>query len=222
MAKSKRALGAGRKPKGELNRLDSPFSLRMRSDLRKQLEQAAERSGRSLSQEMLHRVQLSFSRERDRTIDPSIRALSFLMSNIQREFLSRMFFLNNVWAPGRHWRTDPFFYKAFKFAVQTLLDKLEPIGNDNLVTDKTPWEVGSEVAYNIWWKLHSPQEFESVTKEVFDEFKGRHGDNPAWRESLELFQQEHEHILYGLSDARRDLQLNTGGSVPPDQNLVRR
>ena len=52
----KRAPGAGRKPRGEFDQLTSPFSLRMPEDLREQLEAAAEKSGRSASQELLRRL----------------------------------------------------------------------------------------------------------------------------------------------------------------------
>ena len=53
MVKLKRAAGAGRKPIGEFKDLTSVFSLRMPADLQKQVEIAAQRTGRSRSQEIL-------------------------------------------------------------------------------------------------------------------------------------------------------------------------
>jgi hypothetical protein len=104
MVQRKRAAGAGRKPKGEFANLPSPFSLRMPEDLRQQLEQAASRSGRSVSQEMLRRVSNSFDRERDKGRKPETRALCFLVARLE-EIVSNE-------ADG-HWRTNPYFYQAF-------------------------------------------------------------------------------------------------------------
>jgi hypothetical protein len=186
----------------------------MPTDLRKQLEDEAERNGRSISQEILHRVQFSFSQKRGKAIDPSIRALSFLMLRIQHSFRNEAFVLNDVWSPpvteGRHWRTDPFFYTAFKFAVQTLLDKFVPVGNDPPVTNKTPVEVGIDIGRKIWWELNNPQAYDSVLKKSFEELEVKRED-PAWRDGLKRLRQEFEDIVYGLVDAKRDLQLKTEG-----------
>ena len=55
--KRKRAPGGGRKPKGAFSKLTSPLSLRMPSDMRDELEAAAKASGKSVSQELLRRLQ---------------------------------------------------------------------------------------------------------------------------------------------------------------------
>jgi Arc-like DNA binding domain len=215
MIARKRASGGGRKPKGELANLASPFSLRMPAGLRKQLEDAADRSGRSISQEMLRRVQSSFRRERHTAIDPSIRALCFLMSCIQQRFRSRTFLLNNVWSPpvteGRHWRTDPFFFIAFKVAVQVLLEKFEPLGNDSPVTDKTPSEVGFDVANEVWWEVSNPRQYGFTLEEAFEQVEIDLKDRPDFPRSLEELRQAYGEILYGLADANRDLKLKTKG-----------
>lgn len=214
MATRKRAPGGGRKPKGELRQLDAPFSLRMPADLRKQLENAAKRNGRSISQEMLRRVRSSFLKERDRGIDPSIRALSFLIWCIHQQIFLKSVWADNSWGDpvteGRHWRTNASFYKAFSAAVQTLLGKFQPVGNDSLMT-ASPEDVGVEVANHIWWELNNPQLYDLLLKKMLNELEMTLEDDPPMRELFTRYRQSNKEIYYGLADAKRDLQLNSEG-----------
>jgi Arc-like DNA binding domain len=124
MAKRKNIRGAGRKPQGEFGQLTSPFSLRMPEDLRKRLEVAAEKSGRSTSQELLARLNTSFARERDQNRDPAVGAICFLISQLAKEFT-----LLKKMIPAQkevRWHQIPFVFRTFKLAVGGLLDALEP------------------------------------------------------------------------------------------------
>jgi hypothetical protein len=149
MVKRKRAPGAGRKPKGEFANLPSPFSLRMPEDLRQQLEQAASRSNRSVSQEILRRVTDSFEIENDKGRKPETRALCFLVARLE-EIVSN--------ETDGHWRTNPYFYRAFKQALNDLLEKMRPVGE--LVTrspeTRSPEECGKFVADYVWNEMHAP------------------------------------------------------------------
>src|SRR5262245_41075558 len=208
MAKRKRAPGGGRKPMGEFRNLESPFSLRMPSHLRKQLDNAKRRSGKSISQEVLERVKSSFRRD---PIDPSIRALSYLMACIQQSFYGRPIPLDDTTSrttgDPHHWRQHPFFYIAFKAAVQTLLEKLEPISETTLpvAADTTAVEVGSALANELWLKLTHSKKYNSILDDVLERLKER--DDPASREDLERIEQEYLHFKYGLDQAKDDLQL---------------
>src|SRR5262245_37741976 len=121
MAKPRRrASGGGRKPQGEFDQLTSPFSMRMPEHLRKQLEAAADKSGRSASQELLARLNSSFSRDRNEDQDRPIRAICFLITELKNNIA--------VAKSAVEWHRDPFLFRAFKIAVGKLLDELEPSG----------------------------------------------------------------------------------------------
>ena len=55
----------GRKPKGEYVGKTKVFSTRLRADTKSALGRAAAKSGRSLSQEVEHRLRRSFDEDRD-------------------------------------------------------------------------------------------------------------------------------------------------------------
>jgi len=118
----KRAPGGGRKPQGEFTQLTSFFGVRMPDDLRKQLERAAVKNKRSVSQELLARLNSSLARDRDKDRDPALRGLLYLIANLA-ENLSRegpAAEFETYWRT--HWKT----FRAFKIAVGKLLDALEP------------------------------------------------------------------------------------------------
>ena len=120
--KQQRAPGGGRKPKGEFAKLGSPSSIRLPPEMRDQLEAAAQRSGRSLSQEMLARLDSSLNRDRNKAVDPAMRALCFLISSLAR----------SIHWNKPNWRADPFLFRAIKIGIGKLLDALEPGGEMKL------------------------------------------------------------------------------------------
>ena len=144
MAKNRRA-GGGRKPKGDFSKLVAPLSIRMPAEMRKQLEAAARANGRSLSQELLRRLRESFHRERDKARDPAMRALCFLMAETAHHAVgyhkikphppkgltleeAALGEITLEEIPMFDWRSNPFFYRAFKIAFIKLLNALEPQG----------------------------------------------------------------------------------------------
>lgn len=124
MAK-KRAPGGGRKPKGPFSGLTAPLTIRMPPEMRKELETAAKKRGKNLTQELLWRLRASFDRERDKVRDPALRAFSFLFS----ELVQVICFNPNS---QLNWRFDPWLFHAIKLAIVKLLDRFEPKGKVNL------------------------------------------------------------------------------------------
>jgi hypothetical protein len=124
--KRKRAPGAGRKPTGPFAQNAAQLTIRMPTDMRKQLAVSAARrqngAGWSLSQELLYRLQHSFDRERDERRDPANRALSYILA----EIIS--FVAGAAGAPYSEWRSDPFAFRTIKLAFALVLDALEPKG----------------------------------------------------------------------------------------------
>jgi hypothetical protein len=122
--KRKRGPGGGRKPSGPFAKNDAQLTIRMPADMRKQLELSAARrldgKGWKLTQEMLHRLQRSFDRERDEQRDPTNRALGYILSEV-------ISFVVSV-TGGENWRSDPFAFRAVKLAFGLVLEALEPEG----------------------------------------------------------------------------------------------
>jgi hypothetical protein len=121
----RRAPGGGRKPKGEFSGVTSPLSIRMSEEMRRELEAAARARGWSVSQEILRRIQETFRYDRDRTRDPAMRALCFLIAQLAGEIAG---LTDEKGQPAFDWRTNPFFFRAFKLGIAKLLDALEPAG----------------------------------------------------------------------------------------------
>jgi Arc-like DNA binding domain len=211
MQKRKRAPGGGRKPKGDFSELTSPLSIRMPAEMREQLEASANDNGRSVSQEVLRRIQGSFSQDRDRARDPAMRALCFLIAQLAGYVAG---FTDPQGRPYFDWRTDRFFFRAFKLAMAKVLDALEPSGEirspkdvfDNQKKDEegirffelvkatyeTPEARADAAARTLIHSLMQP----SFDEYFFNEVAPNHKDSGL----LEF---------YGLLDARRDLQLKT-------------
>src|SRR5262245_53587120 len=112
--------GRPKKPKGtgSVN-----ISLRIDEALLARLKRFSHESGHdNLSREIMNRLKASFVPKRDE--DPAMRALCFLISHIAKS--------TSPPAPGSDksgvWRSNPFFFAAFKLAVAQLLDALTPPG----------------------------------------------------------------------------------------------
>jgi hypothetical protein len=91
----------------------------MPQELRGELEAAAKKRGRSLTRELIWRLQVSLNRERIDRQDQVMRALCFLFTDLAEKLHFRQ--------EGK-WYRDPFTFRAFKLAVGKLLDALEPSG----------------------------------------------------------------------------------------------
>jgi hypothetical protein len=95
------------------------MSFRLPTETRSDLQKAAKANRRSITQELLHRLDESFKEDRKNYRDPAAKALCFLFSELAEY----------VHHGTPDWRSDPFLFRAFKLAVPTLLDNLpEPPG----------------------------------------------------------------------------------------------
>jgi len=122
----KRAPGGGRKPNPHTAR--AQLTIRMPDDMRAELEAAAKKRGWSLSEELLWRLRVSFAKERAENREPSMRALCFLIAELAEHIVGPRVVRGKFETALYDWRSDPFFYRAFKIAVGRLLDALEPPG----------------------------------------------------------------------------------------------
>jgi len=124
--KRKRAPGGGRKPKVGFS--TSSLTIRIPDDLRKQLESEATTTHDSIAQRLLWHLRQSMSRQRDKDRDPAMRGLCFLIAQLAHHITGPHLTDGKRELSLYDWRSDPFFYRAFKLAVGQLLDALEPPG----------------------------------------------------------------------------------------------
>jgi hypothetical protein len=194
----KRAPGAGRKPKQGPRA--SPLSLRMSADIRAGLEvSAAQRKqgkGWTLSEEILHRLRLSFDRERNEKRDQATRALCYLLAE-------------TIAAVARNaepnWRSDPWSFRAIKLAFDQILDALEPIGEMRArVMDQSEpyagiWAPPGTLRFQLGGG--TPEEMAHFVRDVIlDQLR------PLDAASAENRTRDEEDFEYGMSDAFRVLK----------------
>jgi hypothetical protein len=120
---------SGRKSKGEFSQLTSSLTIRIPEDMRDELESEAAARGRSVSQELLRRLKNSFDRDRDKERDPALQGLLYMIGQLAERLGGEYYVPDRNpkvydWLQKR-WRTDLFYFRAFKFAVVSLLDELE-------------------------------------------------------------------------------------------------
>ena len=119
--------------------LTSSFTFRMPDTLRKQLDEAVKNSGRSASQELIFRLNASFYKDRE-TTDRPIHALCYLIAKLARDVVGTRV---SDGKPLYNWRSNRFFFRAFKTAVMKLFDALEPRG------DLTPPPLEEAIRYYV-------------------------------------------------------------------------
>jgi hypothetical protein len=214
----RRAAGGGRKPRGEFSRLASTLSIRMPADMRARLEASAARrqngNGWVLTQEILHRLQRSFDREREEQRDPASRALCYLLAQVIATAATSV--------RPRDWRSDPFAFRAIKLAFAQILDALEPPGEIRAPspTEDTAKLFGKEDPFaglSIWGVPGSnrfivggstPEDLARFTRDVIlmrlDEPAPETDPEFSTTVSITRAQQDFE---FGMKDARRDLEI---------------
>jgi hypothetical protein len=175
----------------------------MPDDLRTELEKAAKKRGRSLTDELLGRLRLSFAREREQERDRATRGICYLISQIAGPWVS-------VEEP---WTHDPFKFRAFKLGVAKLLDALEPPGEARspydpagpkllLMAYETPESAGDHLATGTLNMLLQPRPVPDP--DTLTRFADAVGLPEYFRARfIEALKQQ----TYGMSDARRDLAL---------------
>ena len=118
----KRAPGAGRKPRGPFAGLTVPFSVRMPSAMRDELQRAAKENHVSEGQELLDRLQRSFESERQAGRDPTMTQLCFLFVE-----LAELVHFNRI-----DWHSDPWLYRTIKQGIVKLFDAFQPQGKGEM------------------------------------------------------------------------------------------
>jgi hypothetical protein len=214
----KRAPGGGRKPSARTPR--AQLTIRMPDDMREELELAARDRDWTLTDELLLRLRVSFHRERDESRQPGMRALCFLIAELADHIVGPSVARGKSEFRFYSWRSDPFFYRAFKIAVGRLLDALEPSGpikvyqitaneaelepymKHYLSSFKTP-EARAE--YSVEYILTALREAPHQTAERREEQRKLVGMHPALMREF-----------YGMPDAASDLVVEprSGETMP--------
>ncbi len=232
MAKRKRAPGGGRKPRGQFAKLNSPLSIRMPKEMRTELAAAARKGRKSVTQELLRRLQDSFHRDRDKNRDSALRALCFLIGEVAESVSTLGPIRTDDLRPL--WRSDPFLFRAFKLAVGKLLDALEPTGELRTpVTAEVARSVEAKIGLkvppeSVEFMLKTYESPEALSNQVFlFLWTALHGGAASASEAMkgrvrEVMLRENPQLLgtfdnmwdqefYGMSAARRDLQIKLQG-----------
>jgi hypothetical protein len=182
----------------------------MSADMRGELEAAAKANGTNISQELLRRLQNSFNRDREKARDPAMQALCFLIAETAQQTAG----MSTPMRPRQEWRTNPFYFRAFKIAVGKLLDALEPKGeieppvemqfkrvdggeleSEFLKSFSDPELRGAYAARSIWADLRNKPLY---TRE----------EDKAMKERLRARSKTaYDRLVYGMQDAARGLQI---------------
>jgi hypothetical protein len=118
----------GRTPKGEFAGKLSHFSTRIQPETRKALEHEAKVSGKSISQVAERLLVSALSDRRMGDLGRAKRAMSYLVAEIAHHIEGIHAQEGRRFRTPFKWRSDPFFYEAFKIAVAQVLEALTPPG----------------------------------------------------------------------------------------------
>jgi len=201
----KRAPGGGRKPTG--SSAARPLTIRMDDDIRRQLDAAVGRQKLrkpqwNLSQEILWRLRVSLHEEHEgERRDPALRALCFLISQLAHHVVGPL---------PTDWRSNLFFYTAFKIAVHQLLDALDPPGPGHGYTLKLKNRETSESMRRYLETFESPEARAAYSADVvlsaFREIpRWSHERREEQRKLVETLGPSFVQSFYGMPDAARDL-----------------
>src|SRR5262249_31004968 len=113
----KRARGAGQKPRGEFKGKTATLTTRITPKTRADLERAAQKSGRSLSQEVEHRLDGSIRRDREHDRKRHIRALAEAVALVTERVEG---------ATEKRWLDDTFTGDALRHAIEFLVFHFAP------------------------------------------------------------------------------------------------
>ena len=111
----KRAPGAGRKPRGEFKGKSATLTTRTTPETRAAMERAAQKNGRSLSQEVERRLYDSARNERSRRSD--VRALAEAVAIVTEKV---------ELATGKQWLQDAFTGDALRRGIEVLVRHFAP------------------------------------------------------------------------------------------------
>jgi hypothetical protein len=154
----------------------------------------------------------SFNRDREKSRDPALRALCFLIGEIAENVVCPVGL--RVADQRPLWRSNPFLFRAFKLAVGKLLNPLAPAGElkcpvnleigNGVELDfvdnnwETPEALSNYVVADIWTALHgttpAQRRYEEMRRAIEQSDRDRRTDRRAYD-------------TYEMQDARRDLQI---------------
>jgi hypothetical protein len=140
----------GPTPRGEYAGKSSVFSTRIRPDLRKKLEQGAKQSGRSLSQEVEHRLRRSFVEDEKISDTFGDRRTFLIMKMIAMGInLPRMREEANV-----SWLDDPYYFDLSIGTALSILEAIRPKGEitapENDIVRLVAYARAEGTAQNLW------------------------------------------------------------------------
>jgi hypothetical protein len=140
-------MGKGPRPKGEYAGKSSVFSTRIRPDLRKYLEKAAKTSGRSLSQEVEHRLRRSFV-EDDKISDAFGDRRTYRLMRMMSDAIH----LSQKEGNDESWLDDPFRFRVALAAMRSIVEAVEPRSSlpDDAESQIIPNTLGAVIAGKLW------------------------------------------------------------------------
>ena len=182
MAPKKRRPGGGRKPTGKIAGNGKALNLRVRPEVRDEIEHEAKKNGLSLNQEVQERLILSL--EYDRKM-PRFRHLMFLVGKVAKVIEGKS---------GGSWIDDPYTAMMLRGAVDFLIADLGAKGEvvvppaiseeaerqqaEGLSPSVDPHEVGAGEAQFILGQIRARQHSTKVFNALFDKDRplkaGRH------------------------------------------------
>ena len=143
-------MGKGPRPKGEYAGKSSVFSTRIRPDLRKSLERAAKTSGRSLSQEVEHRLRRSFV-EDDKIADAFGDRRTYRLMRLMSDAIQLSHQMRNE--KGENWLDDPFRFRLALAAMHSVVEAIAPpsLGEvEDADYEVARTAIGQVIAGQIW------------------------------------------------------------------------
>jgi hypothetical protein len=157
---AKRAPGGGRRSQGRFSGLSgTPVNLRMPTNLRNQLVAAAAKSGNSLTQEVLDRLEWTFEEDAKVDRDGAKYSLMFL--------LGRVIDNAKITLLQPDWRSDPTAWEVVYLAFGLIVKLLKPPGEPEAPSSEkvkrfgnTPKEIaafiGNMILLEYWNRIEPP------------------------------------------------------------------
>jgi TraY domain len=191
----------GPPPRGEYANKTRVFSTRLREDTKQALQDAAAKSGRSLSQEVEHRLRRSFDEDR-RMVDclggernyAVLRLIASLMSTV-----------HNPFRPDADWLSDAYQFDQLVKAVVPVLELFRPPGDRSLPTDDEglraigDLQSGQAAGYAALTLLHAPDELPVNPKSPMARIKSSLGKEIIAR----IDKQPQRKLVVGTADDMR-------------------
>ena len=228
----KRKPGGGRKPKGSIRAKSEVFTTRITPETREALEREAKLSGQSVSQAAERLLILGMETRRQRQNYRSLRALCFLIKQLAKMAGgSQWSDINHAGETRWHrksvekeqdeWLTNPFRYKAFTIAVQSLFEALKPKGeikppfSDESIDQAAASFGETNSAFVALMKNVNASPENSAAYHFSSLWAQLNRQHPLSEREIQMFRRGEwvgdmiREDFYGLQDARRDLGLGS-------------